>query len=457
MRAKQIPVDNRSCRGYSDGFSMFLEEIKERNVLLIIGHAFEANKDAFNGSDFYGYLQHELNELAGTSGMDFSDLSYDNRFLLDRDNPNHIRNIHDEIVSLIEANDYSADEDVSQDLMKLIGTGYFRFVFTTSFDPLVELAMKKQFGVVRVMNIFDKSNRDIDSKWDFDTPTVYYLFGKAMSPNENEMAKKFVATDNDALGVLKKWQIDMGNSMLLRYTSEKFLLTLGCMQDDWLFRFIWYTLKGEPSKLSRGVVAGLNNSASLSHYLKMNHILIDNNPEELVEKIISSSMIKDDAVWDWPQLNCDVFISYSRKDSEYAEALYHSLTSCGLRVWYDKNNLGGRHGGRFMEIIRQSIDTSTLFIAIVSNTISLQAHEAHVYRREWEWAKEMKLDLTADCRCFVTFPNDYDIYARKYADALGWLAETDNYQFDAHDKNFDKWAKDIQSIIIRIRSNVQYK
>lgn len=28
MRAKQIPVDNISCRGYSDGFSMFLEEIK---------------------------------------------------------------------------------------------------------------------------------------------------------------------------------------------------------------------------------------------------------------------------------------------------------------------------------------------------------------------------------------------------------------------------------------------
>ena len=285
--------------------------------------------------------------------------------------------------------------------MSLIRTGLFRFVFTTSFDPLVETAMREHFGDVRVMNIYDINNRDIVSKSDFEIPTIYYLFGKAILPKENEAIKKFVATDNDALEVLRKWQLDMKESPLLRYTEDKYLLTLGCTQKDWLFRFIWYTLKGESGKLSRGVVAGHEQSESLSHYLKMNHILIDNDANELVARILKALNEDDKTKWETPQTHCDVFISYSRTDADIATRLYNSLTSQGLKVWYDKINLGGRHGGKFKEIIRESIDTSTLFVAILSQSISEQAQDVHVYRREWEWAKELKMGLTADCRCYA--------------------------------------------------------
>lgn len=458
-----IPIENSTQPIINDVFSAFIEEIKNGNVLLMVGRAFEANVSTFGG-DFYDFILKKLNSLEkikelkkqekieGTI-LDFSDLSY----LYKSNDHTPISELHVEIIKAIyyenkeNAIKYSAQEDVSNSLMSLIRTGMFRFVFTTSFDPLVEIAMKEQFGEVRVMNIYDKSNRDIKHKSDLEIPTIYYLFGKAMLPEKN-ITKEFVATDNDALKVLKKWQIDMSNSNLLRYAEDKYLLTLGCTQQDWLFRFIWYTLKGEGGKLSKGYIAGHDSCESLSRYLKMNKILIDNNAEELTIKILDALNRDEDAKWETPQRNCDVFISYSRADSEIASQLYKSLTSQGLKVWYDKKNLGGRHGGRFMDILRESIDTSTLFIAILSQSISEQAQEIHVYRREWEWAKDFKFGLTADCRCYAAFADNYDINANKYKDALGWLAETDNYEFSTLQPNFDEWAKVLRLKINDIKS-----
>lgn len=450
MKAKQI--EKKQSHIFSDGFNAFIEEIKNGNVLLMIGRAFEANANIFNG-DFYDYILRKLNLLANTENLDFSDLSCDNRFLLDNERPNHRRNLHEEIVNIIEENEYAAEEDVSNDLLNLIRTGYFRFVFTTSFDPLVEIAMRDMFGEVRIMNIYDKMNRDITSKSDFDIPTIYYLFGKASYPKGNEVAKKFVATDNDALEVLRKWQMDMGNSSLLRYASDKYLLTLGCNQNDWLFRFIWYTMKGGESGLSKGVVAAFDKSESLSHYLKMNHILIDNNASDLVNKILNAIKMEDETKWKIPSRGCDVFISYSRADSAIVQKLYESLSSKGLKVWYDKMNLGGRHGGPFMNLLKEAIDTSTLFVAVLSDTISKQSQEVHIYRREWNWAEELKLGLTADCRCFVAFADNYDINNRKYKDDLGWLADTDNFEFKSESPNFEEWADVLLKKVVAIKSN----
>ena len=186
MRAKLIAKED--VRIVNDGFRAFIDEIRNGNVLLMIGRAFEANTSVFNG-DFYDYVTERLNTIAGTKDLDFSDLSCDNRFLLDNQDHNHIRNLHEEIIRIVEENEYE-EGDVSDGLMSLVKTGLFRFVFTTSFDPLVETAMKKQFGEVKVMSIYDKVNRDIDSKTDFDIPTIYYLFGKAMLPKENEATKE---------------------------------------------------------------------------------------------------------------------------------------------------------------------------------------------------------------------------------------------------------------------------
>ena len=106
-----------------------------------------------------------------------------------------------------------------------------------------------------------------------------------------------------------------------------------------------------------------------------------------------------------------------------------------------------------MQVLKESIDTSVLFVAILSNSISEQSSDPHVYRREWEWAKELKLGLTADCRCFATYADDYDINTKKYKDALGWLAETDNYEFSHSTPDFDNWAEILLDKINNIKAN----
>ena len=116
-------------------------------------------------------------------------------------------------------------------------------------------------------------------------------------------------------------------------------------------------------------------------------------------------------------------------------------------------NLGGRHGGFFMNLLKEAIDTSTLFVAVLSDTISKQSQEVHIYRREWKWAEDLKLGLTADCRCFVAFADNYDINNRKYKDDLGWLADTDNFEFKSNSPSFDEWAGILQKKVIAIKSN----
>lgn len=435
MKAKQNLTEFK----YTDNrFEAFVNEVIDGNVLLLVGQRFEANRSVFT-TDFYGYLLDELNQEYGTDAKDFSEFVSDNSFLQKCQDYDGARYLRSKLVYMIQSNEYESS-DVNPDLMHLIETGYFRFVFTITFDPLVEVAMKKHFGNIRVMNFFDTANRNINNSDDFRIPTVYYLFGKA---EDNRM---FVATDNDALNALHKWHALMSESALLRYVSEKYILTLGCDYDDWLFRFIWFLLKGSNCSreiLSRGLVADYSKSESLDMYLRRNNILVNNDSSEISRSLLKKlNGYNKEKQWENPQMGADVFISYSRKDSKVAESLYKSLTSKGLRVWYDKYDLGGRHGGRFLDLIRGSIETSMMFVAILTPTISEQAKEPHIYRREWEWAKYLKHGLVAGGNCYAVISSDYDIGNKKYAteDDVEWLAELDNYVFDSQNIQFDDFA-----------------
>ena len=80
----------------------------------------------------------------------------------------------------------------------------------------------------------------------------------------------------------------------------------------------------------------------------------------------------------------DVFISYSRSDSDVAEKLYEALTAQGKRVWYDKKNL--TDGGYFMDEINKAIKTAKYFVPILSDNITREKNDSHVYRNEWDTA-----------------------------------------------------------------------
>ena len=63
------------------------------------------------------------------------------------------------------------------------------------------------------------------------------------------------------------------------------------------------------------------------------------------------------------------------------------MTAKGLRVWYDKENLG--IGDKFMEEIKLAIKKTRIFIPVLSHHIDEEKNQSHPYRTEWETAMEV--------------------------------------------------------------------
>ena len=108
--------------------------------------------------------------------------------------------------------------------------------------------------------------------------------------------------------------------------------------------------------------------------------VIDQIITRLNKKLAENELTK----FNQPEENMDVFISYSRSDSDIAEKLYEALTAQGKRVWYDKKNL--TDGGYFLDEINKAIKTAKYFVPILSDNITKEKNDPHVYRNEWDTA-----------------------------------------------------------------------
>ncbi|MBE6285021.1 MAG: toll/interleukin-1 receptor domain-containing protein [Bacteroidales bacterium] len=433
-----------------EDFGAFINEVLKGNVLLVIGKAFEVNNEEYEGcyyrndtnTSIYGWLLKALNETYLTDAVSFSDLSKDKSFV--RKDDKEPCEIHCELVKAIKKAQLSID-DVSPQLIKLLRTGYFKFVFTTSFDPLVEIAMKEQWGDIRIKNIYDEDteNHDIDNASDLQIPTLYYLFGKA---DKNT----FVATDIDALDAVRRWLQRSSSSKLLKETSRKYILTLGCDYDDWLFRIIWFILKGESNNLKDGYVAQYSNNKELERFLIRNKILIDNDSSKVVDTLVEELEKRED-INRWKNPNhCDVFISYSRKDGQIVEELYDSLEKKGLDVWYDRINLAGR-GDKYMAKILNAIQNCKIFIPVLTSTITEQKGTEHPYREEWDYAIKRYKNLGRHNFCIPLVEDKYDIKKVWYDDFLPKeFPDMDCSFFDREELDFEEFSKMTQNILLNL-------
>lgn len=450
--ARALLLEQSTSDTYKEeGFSAFINELIKGNVLLVVGKAFEVNSNEFNeckycndsNGSIYGWLLRALNEAYHTEAISFSDLSKDKGFV--RKDDKEPCDIHAELANAIKKAEFSIG-DVSTQLIKLLGTGYFKFVFTTSFDPLVEIAMREQWGDIRVKNIYDEDteNQDIESDRDLNVPTLYYLFGKAEK-------NTFVATDIDALDAVRRWLQRSSTSTLLKETSRKYILTLGCDHDDWLFRIIWYILKGEGNNLKDGYVAQYSNNKELERFLIRNKILIDNDSTKVVNAIVAE-LEKREETNRWINPNhCDVFISYSRKDGQIAKDLYESLLQKGLDVWYDRINLAGR-GDKYMDKIMNAIQNCKVFIPVLTSTITEQVGVEHPYRQEWDYAIPRYIKLGRRDFCIPLVEEKYDINKIWYDDGLPKeFPEMDCSFFDGEELDFDEFSKKIQNILLNLK------
>lgn len=316
----------------------------------------------------------------------FSELVYDSKYR----EKNKKDSVYYQVNTILQKVEFKA----SLRLQRLLSIRQFPFVITTSFVPVVEQTMrtiwKDELRVMRFNNN-PKENHDLKNSTDLRKPTVYYMFGKV-----GEGAHKYVLTDTDMLDYVSSWLSNDNKArpkVLCNELKEKYLLMLGNNYSNWLFRFIWYSMR--KSDLGHGMLAYDTLDDSLLNFLERAETFTKQNTSDVIDQVITRLEKKlienEETKFNKPEENMDVFISYSRSDSDIAEKLYETLSAHGKRVWYDKKNL--TEGDNFMDEIRKAIRTTKYFVPILSDNITKEKGESHVYRNEWDTAIEVAISM----------------------------------------------------------------
>ena len=326
----------------------------------------------------------------------FSELVYDSTYLgANRGNRDSIYTWLNEIFG-----PDAPKQKPSDLLVKLLGSKLFPFVITTTFTPIVEQVMRDVWGQdLRIMkfNNNPSENEDIGNELDFTRPTLYYMFGRV----GDTRAHRYVVTDQDMLEFCSSWlDENLRPKKLVNVLKKKFLLMLGTDYSDWLFRFIWFSIRKEREAkgTKSDMIANSELEDSFIHFMERHETYMKQNPDDVVTEIVKrmdKQFLRDPKLkerlekriitkFSYPEEHADVFISYSRSDSAFVEALYEALTKKGLNVWYDKMNL--TDGGKFMDEIKRAIQTAKFFFLILTTNVGKEKDEPHVYRNEWDIA-----------------------------------------------------------------------
>lgn len=283
----------------------------------------------------------------------------------------------------------------NQLLIRLLETKLFPFVITTSFTPVVENIMKGIWGEenVKVLQFRNDTSRDlsvnkgeINHEGDLSRPTVYYMFGKhSFEPH------RYVVTDIDMMEFCKAWLTGGGRvpQIFADTLKKKYLLVLGNNYSDWLFRFIWYSMRTNDT-MSSSLIINDNIDNSLATFLEQLETFITNNPENVINKMLRlieerKEQLQSAEAGD--TFEYDVFISYSRSDNDVVNNLVKALKNEGLKVWFDRESI--EEGDNWRSIIKKGIQSSRFFIPLLSHNIVKEYMLPHEYREEWDIAASL--------------------------------------------------------------------
>lgn len=369
-----------------------IEAVMEGKVIPVIGADFLVDKD----DDNVGNLHQQIIDILASSfevknnPESFSQLVYDKDFQYGTNNEK------DAIYILINQiiNRAIEEEQLSPNklMMKLLKLRKFPFVITTSFTPIVEDAMKeawpdKEVRVLQFSNNPDFNRTigkgDIESELDMNQPTVYYMFGKH---SDN---KSYVVTDMDMMEFCRKWIAGGANvpRVLTEVIKKRYLLILGNNYSDWLFRFIWYSIRSTTETMRLSMMVHDAIEPSLHIFLDRLQTFIEKDPEYVISEIerrVTECEEKQRDKNTERHFKTDVFLSYSRRDKEVVDKIYKVLSTAGVRVWYDDIDIPGGEGWK-KEFLK-GIHNTYLFIPVLSKNIEKEYMEPHEYREEWSCA-----------------------------------------------------------------------
>lgn len=377
----------------------FIKDVLNDKYALVIGHEVILDKKVEATHNVHQYLLRKVNENSNVQYESYYEIALDKS---ERINP---------VRQLMESDEIKLGVDqVSSELMTLLETKLFTTVLTTTTEGYLEAAMRKIWGKeLRVINIYDKDTIDEFQKAiksyrkekKYNQPTLIYVFGKM---DEEDLTKKYVRTENDAILLIEKWmrmEIESNNEML-DFIRSKRLLTLGCKYDNWYFRFFWYVLTGNiDSEMFEGtgeVAFDLNvaeySDSHLQLFLDRTNICVLGDATLFITDI--TKILTEDSE-DAPfrqqivesRRRGGVFISYCSKNALAACQLFFQLREKKYDVWLDNARLYG--GEDYEKEIADAISEAKVFIAVLSPQIAedLKKNDTgHYYNDEWRMAQQ---------------------------------------------------------------------
>lgn len=390
-------------------WSRLTDNVVKGNYVLVLGNEAILDKERTGGiSDSKEYFE-KIRRERRLEDDSFSDLTK-----------------YDQILNIVKKHSFNI-KDVSPDLIKILRTKCFRIVLTVNYDHYIETVMREIWGdELRVLDIFgDKDSgfdiSDVVSSDEFYDvkPTLYYVFGKA---DPEVVTKPFSVTDNDSIEVIARWMNSrLHPTRLMNYLKNRELLAIGCKFSDWHFRFFWYCLRGDVSRLKHGQVAMSLNykdissssedkkllpDASLAKYLMNQKVYTFPDAVEF-QRILSSKLevVKDTI--DGLRNYGGVFVSYASEDSAMAALLFGKLKEQGFNVWIDSTKLFG--GNSYDDRIAAAISQCKVFLPVLSPQVMSDIQSGNLeryYMKEWELAS---LNLKDGSMCMIPVALDgYD-------------------------------------------------
>lgn len=311
-----------------------------------------------------------------------------------------------------------------QALLDLAAVDAISLFVNLSFDNLLVRALDqvRHGGQARTQSVVFAPNACDDlpePRERLSQPLVYHLLGRQST------APDWVICDEDRLEFMHALQDDTRRPQLLfDALRDCHLLLLGCRLPDWLARFFLRTAKSERLSSSRDTVEYLVdpdavNDARLKSFLadfSPATTLVGLEPAPFARELCTQWQTRhppaaasaDAALGSTPgaaslqrpapgataSSSGAVFISYSSADRPAAQALADALDGAGIDVWFDREDLHA--GDDWDRNIRRGLETSCLFVPVISRTTVDEGHRRDYFWREWMAADELARGMAPD-------------------------------------------------------------
>lgn len=372
----------------------------------------------------------------------FSQLIYDKDFIYATNaNQERIYSLIDEILT-------QAQFPPSNVLMRLLKTRRFPFVITTSFCPTVEKAMNEVWGQpVKVLTFCNDPRRDkiqgvgdIQNEKELSVPTIYYMFGKhSIEPH------RFVVSDLDMMDFCSSWLTggDKVPRVLTEVLKKRYLLVMGSNYSDWLFRFIWYSMRPTQESRKSALTVDDNMEDSLKEFLNRLQTFLPQDAEFVVKEIERRLKEKESNTLETKELKYDVFVSYSHSDKEEVQRLVDAMSDVGLKVWFDTSDIPG--GTNWREQFTLGINNSRIFVPVLTHNTTAEVLRPKEYRTEWRIADELATKMGGRTFIWPLAEKGFDFY-----NILNKLPET----FKSQNATWYQIGDDFKDFALNIRERI---